>query len=191
MREGTNAPRACVALLLGSLSTTVLACGSTPKPAAPDPRAAEGVAALRDAAGAFTDVNAAIHAGYAAEVADCIVHEHHGAMGYHHINRSYIERDISPARPQFLLYERLPDGAYRLNAAEYFIPYRLWPRDSAPPVFMGQAMKPEDTFNYWYLHVWAWRENPQGMFADFHPDVTCPDSAKKVYRPNPDSSKGS
>ena len=124
-------------------------------------------------------------AGYAAEVKDCIVHEHHGAMGYHHINRAYIERDVSVERPQFLLYERLPGGEYRLNGVEFIIPFRLWPRDSIAPVFMGQRMKPEDSFKYWYLHVWAWHANPEGLFADSHPAVQCAEDARKVYRPNP------
>ncbi len=155
------------------------------EPASPDPQVRDEITALREATRPFHDVTAAIRAGYAADVAACIVHEHHGAMGYHHINRSYIERDISVERPQFLLYERMPGGRYRLNGVEFFIPYRLWPRDSTPPVFLRQRMKPEDSFQYWYLHVWVWRDNPEGTFADFNPVVHCPDAARKVYRPNP------
>ena len=174
------------AIVLAACVMSAAACGSSmAHPPAPDPRDRQAISALREATRPFQDVAAAVRAGYAAEVAACIVHEHHGAMGYHHLNRSYIEHDISVERPQFLLYERLPDGRYRLNAVEFFIPYRLWPRDSTPPVFLHQAMKPEDTFQYWYLHVWAWRENPDGMFADFHPAVHCPEAARKVYRPNP------
>jgi len=26
------------------------------------------------------------------------------------------------------------------------------------------------------LHVWIWRENPSGMFADWNPTVHCPRS---------------
>jgi hypothetical protein len=174
------------ALLVAILGATALACASGATTAPEDEETQKAIAALREATRPFQDLAAAVRAGYVAEVADCIVHEHHGAMGYHHINRSYIERDISVTRPQLLLYERMPDGEYRLNGVEFFIPYKLWPRDSDPPVFMGQTMKPEDTFEYWYLHVWAWRENPDGIFADFHPDVQCPDDGRKVYRPNPE-----
>lgn len=169
---------------LSASIVTVAACaGRTAPPAAPDPQTGATITALREATRPFQDLAAAIRAGYAADVAACIVHEHHGAMGYHHINRSYVERDISVERPQFLLYERLPNGQYRLNGVEFFIPYRLWPRDSTPPVFLQQRMKPEDTFQYWYLHVWAWRKNPEGMFADFNPAVQCPEGARKVYQP--------
>jgi hypothetical protein len=29
--------------------------------------------------------------------------------------------------------------------------------------------------------VWAWTENPDGIFADFHPDVGWPASAHKIF----------
>lgn len=171
-------------LMTANLPAT--ACTSTRPQAHPAQAQAEGdVEALRSATRPFTDLATAVAAGYAAEVKDCIVHEHHGAMGYHHINRSYIEKTISPDRPQILLYERLASGEYRLNGAEFIIPFRLWPRDSVAPVFLGQRMKPEDTLMYWYLHVWAWKENPEGLFSDFHPSVRCDESSRKVYRPNP------
>jgi hypothetical protein len=25
----------------------------------------------------------------------------------------------------------------------------------------------------WALHVWLWKHNPSGMFADWNPNVTC------------------
>ncbi|HJP55567.1 MAG TPA: hypothetical protein VJ847_00930 [Gemmatimonadales bacterium] len=172
------------ALVAGAILGVAACGGRTAGPAAAPPQAA-AITALREATRPYHDVAAAVRSGYAAEVPACIVHEHHGAMGYHHINRSYITRDLAVERPQFLLYERLPGGDYRLNGVEFFIPYRLWPRDSTRPMFLGQQLKREDTFQYWYLHVWAWRENPEGMFADFNPVVRCPAAASKVYRPNP------
>src|SRR5678809_1677799 len=97
------------ALLLAGSVVGVAACGtSTTRAATPNAQAREALTALREATRPFQDVGAAVRAGYAADVAACIVHEHHGAMGYHHLNRSYIERDISVQRPQFLLYERIP-----------------------------------------------------------------------------------
>ena len=61
---------------------------------------------------------------------------HHGAMGYHHVNRAYLSPTLSIDKPQILLYERAPDGAYQLNGVEFIIPYRLYPRDSVAPVWM-------------------------------------------------------
>jgi hypothetical protein len=79
----------------------------------------------------------------------------------------------------------MADSSYRLNAVEYIIPYRLWPRDSVAPVLMGQTLYQEDNLKIWYLHVWAWLENPGGTFANFHPGVSCPESTRKVYIPFP------
>lgn len=33
--------------------------------------------------------------GYPRTVADCLLDQHHGAMGYHHVNRSYITHDLA------------------------------------------------------------------------------------------------
>jgi hypothetical protein len=48
---------------------------------------------------------------------------------------------------------------------------------------MGQVMKQEDNLKFFYLHVWAWTPNRDGIFADFHPDVVCPEGASKIFRP--------
>ena len=107
-------------------------------------------------------------------------------MGYHHLNRIYVDGTLAVERPEILLYERMPNGAYRLNGVEFIVPYRFWSRDSIAPEILGQRLKHEDNLKYWYLHVWAWRPNPNGVFADFHPDVQCPAGAK-VYTPSSDS----
>jgi hypothetical protein len=138
---------------------------------------------LRDATRRYQTLDSAVAAGYPREVRDCLVHEHHGAMGYHHVNRGYLDAVLDVTRPEILLYERTPKGEYRLNGVEFILPYTRYARDSAPPVFMGQTLRREDNLKFWYLHVWAWNENPDGIFANFHPRVTCPDSARKVFAP--------
>jgi hypothetical protein len=146
--------------------------------------AATGIARLREATGPYRDLDAAVAAGYPRTVAACIVHEHHGAMGYHHVNRALLDRVLDPAKPEILLYERTPAGGYQLTGAEFIVPYRAWPRDSVAPVFMGQVLRREDNLKYWYLHAWAWKENPDGVFADFHPGVRCDGNDAQVYRPS-------
>ncbi len=158
--------------------------GSTPPAGAPpDPVVGQGLAQLRAATAPFKSLDAAVAAGYAKDVPDCLVHEHHGAMGFHHVNRGYLTRDVSVERPQILLYERLPDGRYRLNGVEFIVPYRIWPRDTVGPTLMGQHLKHEDNLKLWYLHVWAWTENVDGVFADFNPAVSCSESTRKVFTP--------
>ena len=107
-------------------------------------------------------------------------------MGYHHLNRAYVDGTLDPTQPEFLLYERMPDSSYRLNGVEFIVPYRFWSRDSTPPVLMGQKLHHENNFNYWYLHVWAWTDNKDGLFANMNPDVRCPGGGK-VYIATPDS----
>ena len=139
---------------------------------------------LRAATRPYHSIDSAAAAGYAREVRDCLVHEHHGAMGYHHVNRRFTDARFELARPEILLYERTADG-YRLNGVEYIIPYAAWPRDSVAPVAMGQRMRREDNLKIWFLHVWAWKENPNGVFADYHPDVSCPPEARRVFMTSP------
>jgi len=167
-------------------SALVGACGhATPggAPAPQDPRVTSGVEQVRAATRPYFSVDSAAAAGYAREVRDCLVHEHHGAMGYHHSNPRFADAKVELDRPEILLYERMPDGKYRLNGVEFIVPYRFWPRDSIPPTVMGQTMKREDNLKFFYLHAWVWTTNPDGVFSDFHPDVQCAEGTSKIFRP--------
>jgi hypothetical protein len=171
-------PVLLAALVLAACSRTAQsAVGSTG-----DPTVDAGLLRLRTATQPYKSLDSAVAAGYPRTVVDCLVHEHHGAMGYHHVNRAYLSPTLSIEKPQILLYERTPEGAYQLNGVEFIIPYRMYPRDSVPPVWMGQTMHHEDNLNIWYLHVWAWKNNPDGVFANFNSTVSCP-TAAKVYKP--------
>src|SRR5688500_10228534 len=66
------------------------------------------LAELRASTHRFQTLDSAVAAGYPREVAQCLVHEHHGAMGYHHVNRANLARNIEVSKPQILLYERMP-----------------------------------------------------------------------------------
>ncbi|HUP87941.1 MAG TPA: hypothetical protein VM100_01180 [Longimicrobiales bacterium] len=138
---------------------------------------------LRSATSSFQNLNNAVAAGYPRDVPDCFIHEHHGAMGYHHVNRGYVDGKVEVEHPEILLYEKRANGEYVLNGVEYIVPYRAWSKDSVPPVVMGQKMLHENKLNIWSLHVWAWNKNPNGLFADFHPSVQCPSDNQKVFTP--------
>lgn len=184
MRPFKTLPPASVAVF------AALGCSAQP-PSSPAPRPAIGPASqavapglnqLRAATSRFKNLDSAVAVGYPKTVPDCLVHEKHGAMGYHHVNRDYLTKDLNVEKPQILLFERLGSGEYRLNGVEFIVPYRLWPRDSLPPTIMGQKMSHEDNLKIWYRHVWAWTDNPDGLFADFNPNVKCPTDSK-VYTP--------
>ena len=149
-----------------------------------DAYASADVQRLLAATRPFQTLDSAVAVGYPREVADCLVHAHHGAMGFHHVNRSYVDAKAEIERPEILLYEKLPDGKYRLNGVEFIVPFRFVPRDSTPPKIMGQTMAPEDNLKFWYVHVWAWNRNPDGIFANFHPGVACPSGNQKVFTPS-------
>jgi len=172
-----------ITTLLSALA--LAACAGSTKSAVSstgDPSVDAELLRLRTATRPYLSLDSAVAAGYARTVADCLVHEHHGAMGYHHVNRAYLSPTLSIDKPPILLYERTADGAYQLNGVEFIIPYRMYPRDSVPPVWMGQRMHHEDNLNIWYLHVWAWKNNPDGIFANFNSTVSCPGTGK-VYKP--------
>jgi hypothetical protein len=133
----------------------------------------EGLKRVRAVTEPFKVLDSAVAAGYARDVPRCFADGHHGAMGFHHLNRGYVDAKAEVEKPEILLYERHPDGRYVLNGVEYIIPYTRWPRDSVPPTIMGETMKQEDQLKLWYLHMWAWTENSAGLFADWNPSVKC------------------
>lgn len=142
-----------------------------------DAQVRAGFERVRAATASFHSIDSAVAAGYPAAVAQCIAHTDHGtmgAMGYHHIKRAIVDTVLEIDKPEILLYEKRADGTYRLNGVEYIVPYRVWPRDATPPRIMGLDLKREDSLNLWYLHMWAWTENPAGLFADYNPAVGCP-----------------
>src|SRR5690242_4864964 len=64
---------------------------------------ADGISKLRAATAAFQNVDSAVAAGYPRTVAACLVHEHHGAMGYHHVNSKNVDAKAEIDKPEILL----------------------------------------------------------------------------------------
>jgi hypothetical protein len=137
----------------------------------PDVR--EGVARVREATNRFHSLDSAVAAGYPRESAQCYANGAEGAMGFHHVNRDYVDARLDLDHPEILIYERLPDGRYVLNGVEFIIPYTRWPADSTAPVLLGQRLKSYDDLRIWSVHMWVWKENPSGLFADWNPAVHC------------------
>jgi len=44
-------------------------------------------------------------------------------------------------------------------------------------VLLGQRLKPYADLRIWSIHMWIWKENPSGLFADWNPRVQCPANA--------------
>jgi hypothetical protein len=89
--------------------------------------------------------------------------------------------------PEILVYEPQMDGSLQLVAAEYLVFQDAWTAagNAAPPSLAGQPFfsmaddpaTPMDEAHefapHHELHVWTGRDNPNGLFAEFNPSVTC------------------
>ncbi|HUQ83576.1 MAG TPA: hypothetical protein VM076_20660 [Gemmatimonadaceae bacterium] len=132
------------------------------------------VEALRAATNKYHDLAAAEADGYPSKVPMCIADSTMGGMGHHYIDRKLFDEKLEIERPEMLIYAPSANGKVELVAVEYAVPYRAVPATEKPPRLFGQELKPYDQFNYWALHVWAWRRNAAGLFADWNPAVKCP-----------------
>ena len=126
---------------------------------------------VRDANDKFKDLAAAVAAGYIAM--PCASGATGGAMGIHYVNVDYL-KDAKPdiARPQAIMYEPAEDGKMQLVAVEY-ISFK-GPVDLDGQLFqLTPAPNRYGLDNFYELHVWAWKDNPAGEFADNNTKVSC------------------
>jgi hypothetical protein len=79
---------------------------------------------------------------------------------------------INPELPDALIYEPGRNDRPKLVGVEFAVPYPLWTAQ-APPQFLGATFQSEDEFGVFGLHVWVWRDNPNGLFAESNPKVSC------------------
>ncbi len=109
-----------------------------------------------------------------------------GAMGVHFLNIQNIGPQLDTLKPQVLIYEPDRHGDLHLVAAEWFMPAQLSP---TPPHIFGRdldgpmeghapIMPPEA--HHWDLHVWLWKNNPNGMFSPTNSAVHCPNGTYTV-----------
>jgi hypothetical protein len=130
---------------------------------------------VRDATRAFRDVNNAIAAGYTS-LGACVSGPDQGAMGIHYAGHPIDDGVLRPDQPELLIYE-LRGGRLQLVGVEYLQLAAGW--SGPPPVLVGQQFQFVDTPNrygldaFYELHVWAWKNNPNGTFADWNPKVSC------------------
>ncbi len=131
---------------------------------------------VRKATAKFRDINAASAAGYVPGT-PCVSGPNSGAMGVHMINMSLLTKGVDAETPEALIYEPMPDGRMRLVGTE-FITFASDYVDEVP-VLDGHLLNFVGTPNryglpaFYEIHVWAWRNNPDGSFADWNRRVTC------------------
>lgn len=123
-----------------------------------------------------------------------------GAMGVHYFRPDLLGITAPPSprvdgngthtdflTPSILIYEPQADGSQQLVAVENLVFADAWhaANHAEPPTFQGvryDSMKddpatPLDEAHmfapHYDRHVWIYRENPNGVFTQFNPDVTC------------------
>jgi hypothetical protein len=141
------------------------------------------IAAVRAATARFHDLDAALAAGYI-QFYRCTEQPGVGTMGQHYANLGLVAGDpaIDPSQPEVLVYEPRQDGdGYRLVAVEYVTIQALWEAENGPttPTVLGQRLSLVAAGNrygmppFFQRHVWLWEPNPNGIYADWNPNVSC------------------
>jgi len=144
---------------------------------------------VRAAMEKYQDPYAAVRDGYFSTLA-CIdfpkslggpgrLHYEPGSMGVHFLNPQLVGPVPDPMKPAILLYE--PDGEkLRLAGVEWFVPLATGVKER--PVLFGQPfdgpMEGHEpilpvTVHHYDLHVWLWKENPNGLFSGTNSKVNC------------------
>ena len=157
----------CALLLTGGLTCSAAAQMRPAGPAAPGISPSgfgesvdRDIARARAATAPFKIVETAIAAGYPQHT-ECVQNQPQGAMGFHFQNNDLLDTTLDVEHPEVLVYEKRPDGGYKLNGVEYLVP------------ISGQKLKRAEKLGIWYLHVWIWEPSPTGVFADWNPRVKC------------------
>ena len=169
-------------MLTGSSLATARAQDSQHRHSARDEKGASGalVKAVKEATERFKDVSAAEAEGYSLAFG-CVSGPDWGAMGLHYVNFPLVlDGVLDPSRPEIVIYEPQPNGRPRLIGADFLVFAEDWHKNNpAPPDLMGQLLhlfESPNRFglpNFYTLHVWAWKENPGGMFSNWHSKVSC------------------
>jgi hypothetical protein len=156
---------------------------STPQPQSPEHTKADPgalIKAVREATERFKEVRVAENEGYAL-MFGCVTGPDSGAMGLHYVNGNILQtNELNPAKPTIVIYEPQPDGTLRLVGADFVVFADAWDKkNQGPPQLLGQLFHYFEAPNrfglppFYTLHVWAWKDNPNGAFVNWHPNVSC------------------
>jgi hypothetical protein len=138
------------------------------------------VRTARESTQRYQNVTAAEADGYAL-MFGCVSGPEWGAMGLHYVNLPLVlDGELDPTRPEIVIYEPLENGTLRLVGADYLVFKDAWhAKTEETPKLMGQLMHLFESPNryglppFYTLHVWAWKDNPNGSFVNWHPKVSC------------------
>ena len=130
------------------------------------------IATLQRVTARYHDINAAFDDQFVL-LHPCESRGDEGPVGTVYINIARLmDGVIDPESPDALIYEPKSNGDLQLVGVEFAIPKALW-TGQEPPKFLGTTFQSEDEFGVYALHAWVWRNNPEGLFAETNPRVSC------------------
>ncbi|MFB6151568.1 MAG: twin-arginine translocation signal domain-containing protein [Haloarculaceae archaeon] len=145
----------------------------------PDP--ATQVENKRDALSKYEDVKATLGEGY--QTTAKYVRTDGGALGEVFVN--FDAPSLDPTTPNAVLYTLTEDGVYEPLGCKWFVPAEE--ADSPPSLFGKEFRGPIESDvpfvpKHYALHVWVYRDNPEGLFARYNPAVEPPSFVDDVER---------
>ena len=151
-----------------------------PQTAEQKKRANALVTIVRDVTERFRDVSVAQNEGYGL-LFGCVSGGDYGAMGLHFVNFPLVaDGKIDAAKPEIVLYEPTSNGRLRITGADYLVLAADWDKThTSAPELNGQLFHFFEAPNrfglppFYTLHVWAWKDNPNGTFTNWNPSVSC------------------
>lgn len=169
---------------LGAVAALAVACLLALAPgarahetAAAPPQVSPELEAVRAKLEKYRDPVKAVHDGYLSTLG-CVQYPD-GGMGVHFLNLGTMGPEPDPWSPQILMYEPV-GGKLRLVAVEWLVPLatgvkerpKLFGREFHGPMEGHHPLMPRELHHY-DLHVWLFKENPEGLFNNTNPDVNC------------------
>ncbi|HXK02179.1 MAG TPA: hypothetical protein VMS37_07235 [Verrucomicrobiae bacterium] len=180
----TNILRPTLSIAIAAAALLMAADGTASQDSEHAHRDAQAVPAklvqlVRIATRQYVNVNAATAAGYQPFLG-CVSGPDHGAMGQHYVNGALVgDGELDASRPEVLIYEASGSGL-QLVGVEFVVLADTWlAHHDGPPVLEGQSFQFVSSPNryglpaHFELHVWAWRDNPNGAFVDWNNKVSC------------------
>ncbi len=135
--------------------------------------AASQVAQLRRLIAPYHTLAKASAAGWDTDITGCLELPGVGGMGHHYANLANLtDGQITWNQPEILVFAPSPNhrDGLKLVAVEYLVFKSEMP--TAPSLY-GQTFHSNDGAGAWMLHVWIGAHNPDGMFADWNPTISC------------------
>jgi hypothetical protein len=138
------------------------------------------VKVVRESTARFQNVAAAEAEGYHL-MFGCVSGPDSGAMGLHYVNLDLVgDGELDPTKPEIVIYEPARNGQLKLVGADYLVFADAWDKKGVgTPQLMGQLLHLFESPNrfglpaFYTLHVWAWKDNPTGMFVNWHAKISC------------------